>query len=361
VSKRSLEVSARELLDSEWQRSATAESSALSDREIGECIDSLVDARTKSYRYAVIVQLLAKATDPSLHAASLQKQASLRGAFDARSLCDEVVVPFDRRNDAVLGGSSEPYANNPLRIPAILPKYRKQQRQKTEFDQLCRVVDFAQNNPSAARDLLAHALGAVRRRLESTRVIYPVPIRTSLDKTLELVAAFLDERTGGARLEALMLALFRTLGERFGAFSQVTCQHVNSADASTGMIADIECTDAASTLVLAVEVKDRQLTLKHTQDKLPAARQRGLKELLFLVTGGVQSDDAPAIAALIKREFEAGQNIYVFEHLDFTRFVAMLLGEVGRRHFLVAVGNCLDQQRAAVEDRRRWRDLLADA
>ncbi len=102
--------------------------------------------------------LTAKAADPGRDCRSVQATCGLRGAFDARTIADEVVVPFDRANENVLGGSTEPYANNPLRIPAIVPTARSAQRDKSAFDDLCKVLDYAEKNPQHAVDLLRAAL-----------------------------------------------------------------------------------------------------------------------------------------------------------------------------------------------------------
>jgi hypothetical protein len=44
-------------------------------------------------------------------------------------------------NERVLGGSPEPYVNNPLRVPGITAAYRNAQKQKTDWDKLVAVLD----------------------------------------------------------------------------------------------------------------------------------------------------------------------------------------------------------------------------
>lgn len=359
MARSSLESEANATLDRLWNRAATPTETATLPDEIGTAIDSLVNARTKSYRYAILVQLLAKSVDETLDCRSVQAQGGLDGAFDARSLCDAIVVPFDRANSGVLGGSSEPYANNPLRIPALTAAYRAAQKNKAEFDQLCAVLDFAQANPRLAESLLLLTLVAVRRRLQLVQIVYPVPIRISQGNTIELLSSFLRERAGGVRLQAVIVGLLREFGRRFRAFERVDCRHVNAADASTGMVADVECWGSAGELVLVAEIKDRELALRHTQDKLPAARQRGVRELFFFVQSGVAGPDRSAMDELVQREFDAGQNIYVFDHVRFCEYCTAILGEPGRREFLIQIGVALDEQKADLKHRLAWRDLLA--
>ena len=133
---------------------------------------------------------------------------------------------------------------------------------------------------------------------------------------------------------------------------------VNAADASTGLVADLTCVNAADEIVLAVEVKDRELTLRHVQDKLTGVRERGIRELLFLVQGGVEHEDQESIRESIDREFNVGQNIYVCEFDAFLECCLVLFGEGGRREFFLNAGKSLDGLRADIAHREAWRDLL---
>ena len=122
----------------------------------------------------------------------------------------------------------------------------------------------------------------------------------------------------------------------------------------------MECVDAEGNVIVAVEVKDRHLTLRQTEDKLPGARDKGIREILFLVHGGVDPQDRDSLSGLIDREFVTGQNVYVCEFGDFLESCLVLFGESGRRTFLQRVGEFLDEQRAEMSHRREWRDSLAD-
>ena len=110
--------------------------------------------------------------------------------------------------------------------------------------------------------------------------------------------------------------------------------------------------------MLAVEVKDRELTLRSVQEKLPKSRERGIRELLFLVQGGVAKKDANEVDAAIEREFTTGQNLYVCNFDDFLNTSLVLFGESGRRTFLVTVGQCLDESKADLVHRQHWQELL---
>ncbi len=327
---------------------------------IAQATERCINSPTKSYRYVLPTQLLAKLVKKSLDCHSIQAGCGLEEAFDARSLCDQVVVPFDRANHDVLGGSTEPYANNPLRIPAILPAGRKAQRNQMGFDDLLLVLDYAQGDSSRVPELLEAVLAAIVRRLALVHITYPVPNRVSLKQTTAIIDCFLADRTGGLRLQAVAVALFKCIGDTFRLYCDVISSNVNAADASTGGSADLECRDKAKRIVLAVEVKDRQLTVRHVQDKLPAVREKEIRETIFLVRGGVETNEQAAVDGLIDREYSAGQNLYVGEFGDFLRVCLTLFGESPRRLFLRKIGEELDADKADLAHRQTWRDLLQD-
>ncbi|HET6248634.1 MAG TPA: restriction endonuclease, SacI family [Tepidisphaeraceae bacterium] len=326
---------------------------------IQEAITRSVSSKTKTYRYVLPAQLLAKVTDPSLDCRSVQMQSGLTRPFDARSLCHSVIVPFDQSNHAVLGGSTEPYINNPLRIPAITPNALPAQRDKAGFQYLIDVLEYVQNHPEHAERVFEFTLARIRDMLGSARVIYPAPRRLSLKQSLEVIRSFLGERSGGLRMQAVAVALFRTIGASFKLYAEVRSSKVNAADASTGSSADLECVDDEGRVVMGVEVKDRELRVSDLQAKLPAIRERGIAEILFLVQDGEAANDQPQIDQTIDRQFTSGHNIYVTSLTELLRGCMVLFGEGGRREFIRHVGVALDEYSGEISHRRRWAELLS--
>jgi hypothetical protein len=282
------------------------------------------------------------------------------GVFDARSLCHAVIVPFDKLHDNVPGGSSEPYVNNPLRVREITGEYRPAQKDKEGWDRLCYVVAEVQriNRAEFTRKVLHQILIEVYRRLEQTRVTYPAPSRASHKRTLEVVSLFLSEKSGGDRALAVAYALFATVKTETALFGEIRRARITASDAATGMIADIECYGRNSELLLAVEVKDQQLTLTHVQDKLKNARAKGVRELMFVVQQSVAEWERTDIEQLVEKEFASGQNVYVLNLERLAEGLLALFGEKGRTRFLREVGNSLDAYALSVLHRRRWAELL---
>ena len=232
----------------------------------------------------------------------------------------------------------------------------------TDWDKLVAVLDAVETSEDEhfVRSAFDQVLHEIYRLLANVTVIYPAPNRISLDQTNQLVEQYLAVRSGGERMEAVCTALFRTVGRRFSLFDEVKREKVTSADAASGMSADIECW-LAGEIVLLVEVKDRELTLTQLDTKLDSARARHISELLFVAEQGKEPQALDAINARISSEFTSGQNVYVVNLADFALGILILFGEDGRVEFLSEVGSELDRVNARIEHRRAWADLLKQA
>ena len=83
-------------------------------------IAALIASETVSFTYSLPTQLLGKLTDHQLDALCLQRGESEPSQWDPRSFAANVIVPWVRDNENVLGNSADPYVSNPLRQPSIL-------------------------------------------------------------------------------------------------------------------------------------------------------------------------------------------------------------------------------------------------
>jgi hypothetical protein len=195
------------------------------------------------------------------------------------------------------------------------------------------------------------------RRQQSLRFAYPVPPRVSLETTLDLIRRFTSEKSGGDRGQALCAALFDAIGARFGLYSQVRCSAVNASDRATGQGADLECVDSESRVVLAVEVKERSLTLTDLEGTLQKCRQLEIEDIFFTAQG-VRAQDRAAVDERISSAFASGQNVYIFQFVEFARSILAIGGEAMRRAFLIKVGENLDNWNIQPRHRQAWKALL---
>ncbi len=333
----------------------------IDDPTLRAAISRVVNSSTKSYRYVLPTQLLAKLADDSLDCRCLQVARGGEGAFDARSVCHKVVVPFDQGNENVLGGSPEPYVNNPLRHPEVSPAHQSQQRDRAGWGDLCMILQTVEDRqePPFTKAVFEQVMMEICKRLESVRVTYPVPSRASFEDTIRVITEYLQVRSGGVRPQALTCALFQTLGDRHKAYERVVSNTINAADASSENIADIECLGPDGDTILAIEVRDRQLTITQVQDKLPSMRAKRVTEMFFVAQEGIAPHDREGIAHIVKKEFAAGQNIYITDLISIAETLLAVMGEAGRRTFLQHVGSVLEQYRCPLTHRRAWAEVLA--
>jgi hypothetical protein len=355
---------AAKILNAEWKKiTLLARSGKLKDwldnPKLIQAVRDCINSGTKTYRYVLPTQIVSKLANPSLDSRSLQAASAKRGSFDARSVAHKVIVPFDQRNENVLGGSQEPYVNNPLRVPEVSPAYRGAQGNKLGWDQLRLVLDTLEerNTREFTRKLFRQTLTEIYRRLSNVHVIYGVPRRVSLKKTLEVIQTFLSEHSGGDRLLALSSALFTTIGRAFGLYEKVRRGKITAADQASGMLADLECLAKDGRIVFAVEVKDRQITISQLRAKLRTIREKRVSEIFFVAQGTVPSEQNE-VGALIDREFVSGQNVYVTDLQKLCFPVLSILGEEGRRDFLAEVGKQLDTYKSDITHRQRWAAIL---
>jgi len=203
-------------------------------------------------------------------------------------------------------------------------------------------------------------LTEIYRRLSEVRVTYPAPMRISLEDTSRLIEDFLRVRSGGDRLLALTSALFVVIGRCFHLYSEVRRASITAADASTGMLADLECVTDQHEIVLVVEVKDRVLTISQLRGKIADIREKQVSEIFFIAQQGLASDDEKEVLTFISHEFRSGHNVYITNLGSLSKVALALVGEEGRRDFVKEVGRQLDKYRSEITHKRAWASLLGD-
>jgi hypothetical protein len=105
------------------------------------------------------------------------------------------------------------------------------------------------------------------------------------------------------------------------------------------------------------EVKDRLLTLSDLEGTIRKSRKRAIRAV-FLTSSGVTQKDRVEVEERVRTAFTSGQNLYVFDLLDFARGVLALGGEPIRATFLRKVGEHLDKWNTQPGNRQDWKRLL---
>ena len=190
-------------LDGAWNRVPETEPA---ERNSG--IDRLVNSKVLSIRYALLTQIPGKIADQNRNVLCLQQgNGKSSRTWDARSFCTAVIVPWVADNHDVLGNSSDPYVNNPLRRPR-LDEGTRQLRYKEEWGAL---VEFLAPLDNAGRIKFESAfiscLESVARRLSAQSFEYQISVRVSNPQLPRLIDEFPTEPSGGLRPLAVMSAI----------------------------------------------------------------------------------------------------------------------------------------------------------
>ena len=211
------------------------------------------------------------------------------------------------------------------------------------------------NDRSYTELQLRSCLASLVEQYNALAVQFDVPQRISLNDTASLITNYLAQSSGGERPQIIVAALMRTIGPAFGIFDRVERQAINEADTANASPGDVICYQD-NKQILAVEVKDRAVTLNDLNVAILKARQGSVTELLF-TTAPPQIDDA-AIAERTAREFGLGINVYQLDIETLLRALLTIAGETSRTHFLTLVGEELNDRVTQPSHKLAWQELL---
>ncbi len=351
----------RSKLDALWAEVQTLDSGKLLvSKDVNDQLESIFQSRTKTYQYALVTQLLAKLMDPIKDARCIQKLEGDADSsrFDARSLCSKVVVPWEREVGSPLGLKDDPYVNNPMRVPDFALTFQHKQKDKKAWAELVELFEHVQDQPKGVRPLLLQTLLKIRLLREEQTVKYPTPQRASLQDTLAVIHSFLKTKSGGARLQVVGFAVFDAMRKTWGIFDEVITSSVNASDAASGKSADVVCRRHGE-VIMACEVKDRDLNIEMLHGTITNARLERVGELFALIRGKDASHEQE-MSKRIDREFKHGMNVYLLESDSFLALVLALIGEAGRQHFLKSIEEGMVMMNLPFESKRDWAKLLEE-
>jgi hypothetical protein len=277
-----------------------------------------------TYRYVLLTNLLAKATNGAANALALQAGADLPGAFDSRSLCHKVVVDFDRSPDQLagkLGRSNEPYLNKPARYPALTSENAV--RRGTDRHTLENCIDILGNlaNRDDARVALQDAVYYTMQRaslvVEPAELEVGAAVHTALSNFASSVVTRSNEGESCAILTALAFyILSRGRGENF----EIRVHPVNQAGTSSLEVLDVDVY-VSGKLEYSAEVKDKAFTANDVDHAASKVRAAGLGSFFFVC--GPQSSGAFANSRFVEEMASKGVKV---SFVDVGQFFSTALG-----------------------------------
>ena len=324
--------------------------------EVKAKICAIINGRRKTYRYMLFTGLLVAVTDRSLHPRCLQLKAECEGAFDARSLCKQVVVPFEKAFlKGCLGGSCDPYVSNPARLPMV----EKDNDVKSRLDRemlghLYDVLEDARCSDEAQRKALfryAYSLVLQLPPTESSVADY-VP-KDVLDQAPEKFFDFLGTHTQGASAVVTLAAFFRRY---YSKDAKVVVHPVNESGSSSNEVGDIDLT-FADHRAYAVEVKDKPYGAVDVNHACEKALKANVRRVIFAYGPGATRRCSNE-GALVGLWMEKGVELS-FMSIEASLGVAMSVSDnVVRREFANEIGHLLAEMTAPSEAVESFRKIF---
>ena len=308
-----------------------------------EKIKNVVCGGHVTFRYMMVTGILGKATNAAYHPRALQVNSELRGAYDARSLCHEVVVVFERESlENALGGSNEPFVNNPARKPEIAKENKvRAGADKAKLFDLFDTFEELNVAPSGeVLDALSDAMFFALERLESRNALLPVFSATEEDSSgiLDFVDSFTSKSKGGETCALATGAVMAGLIKIFKDDLRMIVHPVNQSGSSSNEISDIDVYNGDK-LLYAIEVKDKDFTEADVQHAARKISEAGHDKLLFVVGPASKTPSETEQRKMEKLLYNGNVSVTFVSMGSFVRNTLYLSGESDPSSFYETIKN----------------------
>lgn len=311
-----------------------------------------------TFRYILITGLLGKVIDPSVHPRSIQAKAELQGAYDARSLCHKVWVPFEREHlDSRLGGSNEPYLNKPARFKAVDKSNAVRAGKDREL--LGTLYDVLEHlngaNAAVVKEAFMYAFKLTMSRQGQTATDLPLKAIFLTSSVLEsFFNDYLNESFGGelpvSVAGAILSMKFNSKGE------SVRVHPANQAGSSSNEVGDIDVY-SGDLVILPVEVKDKPYIQSDVKHAIEKAKYAKCGRLLFVT--GRQATSNLYSNSIVADNSNEGFDLSFISIDELVKAECALLNETGRRRLLELVNRVLVKMRSKDAAKRYLVSTLA--
>lgn len=299
-----------------------AEGCPVSQCSIDTQIDTVMNGKNcLTYQYILMTALVAKATDYRIDCLSLQIDDESDGAYAARSLCKEVVYPFQKQilGDVLGGSNNDPLVNNPGRYPRLTLNNPARGDGKKARNALITAFGSGRlslTTPEAGKEakvcldyLLTHLLSLRKQQEEMAAAVSASSVKASNTHDLRaFLSELLDQSFGGASLVLSAACLCRIVFPESAGYV-VEPHPVNQSGRSSKQLSDLDVKKDGKP-VLCIELKDRQFTKDDVARAANTASSGNVPSLLF-VGGRMSGLTAPPAYFADVRQKYAQYGMYV--------------------------------------------------
>lgn len=313
--------------------------------DVRKNIRSVLTGSHKTFRYMLFTGLLVAVTDKRYHPRCLQMNADVQGRFDARSLCQKVVVPFEKKMlNGRLGASNEPYANKSARF-AMIEKTNNVRKGKDEHAlfALYDVLEFVRMSAEPVRvKAFSYAISVICKMPANKSSVTVLPSLESAAVDGDSFFDFFEAHTKGVSAVAVLGAFFRKF---YSKDTKVKVHPATESGASSKEVGDIDL-EFSDGRRYAVEVKDKtysDVDVNHACDKALLA---GVPKVVFALGSRAEKDYNVHRSALMDYWAEKGVEL-TFLNISDSLGVAMAISDAKRRYELAeCIGKILDEMNA---------------
>ena len=232
----------------------------------------------KTYKYVLVTNLLAKAVNPNANALCLQAGAPINGAFDSRSLCHKVLVPFERDHLVnALGASNEPYLNKPARFTHLAATNAVRDGNDREIlNTLIAIAETVNKHGSSlAFKCLSFCFHLLEKIIANNELLNTVNtiITPDLIDIYAFITHYIEMSFEGETCAAVVGAVEKQFYACLKGEYRVAVHKVNECGASSKEIGDIDVYENDKCFY-SIEVKDKAFTVydvEHAFNKMIAA------------------------------------------------------------------------------------------
>ncbi len=299
-----------------------AEGCPVSQCSIDTQIDTVMNGKScLTYQYILMTALVAKATDYRIDCLSLQIDDESDGAYAPRSLCKEVVYPFQAQIlGGVLGGSNnDPLVNKPGRYPRLTLQNAARGDGEKALKALITAFGSGRlslTTPEASKEakvcldyLLTHLLSLRKQQEEMAAAVSASSVKVSNTHDLRVfLSELLDQSFGGASLVLSAACLCRIVFPESAGYV-VEPHPVNQSGRSSKQLSDLDVKKDGKP-VLCIELKDRQFDKDDVDRAANTASSGNVPSLLF-VWGRMSGLTAPPAYFADVRQKYAQYGMYV--------------------------------------------------
>lgn len=260
---------------------------------LGTKIREVLTGGHKTYKYVLVNGLLAKATEKSVDPLSLQAQDSSAGAYDARSIAHQVLVPFEREYvPNSLGNSNEPFLNKPARFTRLsIDNAVRKGNDRIILEKTISILSSMKTSAKALKYLKSSlvVMEELSKEFNKKYEIDETKIcpQRSVQSILDFIFQLTDNPCEGEILPIIVAALeMLYLPKSF----TVKAHKVNESGSSSKETGDIDIFDQKNRIITSIEVKDKNFSKEDVEHAIGKFKAVGLTRTMFVYGKNVSFD-----------------------------------------------------------------------